>query len=191
MTSGKRRRIIKWALTTVAVITVAGVGGMFSLVRMSDESPQKLISMIPDDTDVALDNIEHTASIDGKTQWRLTAVKARLTEGKRQLLLTRPAVVFFLDDGREVTLTADRGVLETQSNDIAVDGNVVVSNRDYRLIAETLRYRHTEQVLVSDKPVIIEGQWAALRANTMRVDLNADTAVFNGSVKGWVARELT
>lgn len=191
MASDKRKRVIKWVLTAVAVATVAGVGGMFSLERMGGESPQKLISMIPDDTDVALDRIEHTASADGRTQWRLTAEKARLTAGKGQLLLTRPAVVFFLDDGRKVTLTADRGVLETRSNDIAVDGNVVVSNRDYRLVTETLRYRHVERVLVGDQPVAIDGRWAELTANAMRVDLDAGTAVFNGSVKGWVARDLS
>jgi len=191
MSKAVRTRVVTGMLAAVVIAVVAGVSGTFYLSRKAADTPEAILAVIPDNTEVSLENIAHTASSDGRTQWRLTAEKARLTQGKRRLLLTRPAVVFYLEDGREVTLTADRGVLETGSNDIAVDGNVVISNRDYRLATEALRYTHGSRVLSTDRPVAIDGPWAALRALTMRVDLEADTAVFGGGVKGWLERDLS
>ena len=191
MASGRRTGIIKGVLAAVVVLTVVGVGGLFYRVRNATDKPAQLLSAIPENTEIALSNIEHTATSNGRSQWRLTAEQARLTEGKRQLLLTRPSVVFFMEDGREVMLTADQGVLDTQSNDIAVDGHVVVSNRDYRLATEKLRYSHGDRLLMSDAPVAIDSRWAALTAQAMRVDMNSGTAVFDGNVKGWLARDLS
>ncbi|MFH1980286.1 MAG: LPS export ABC transporter periplasmic protein LptC [Pseudomonadota bacterium] len=191
MVSGRRTGIIKGVLAAVVVLTVLGVGSIFYRVRNATDMPAQLLSAIPENTEVTLTNIEHTATSDGRTQWRLTAEKALLTDGKQQLLLTRPSVVFFTEDGREITMTGERGTLVTQSNDIAVEGHVVVSNRDYRLVTEALRYSHGDRVLTSDLPVSIEGRWVSLTAQSMRVDLNASTAVFEGTVKGWLARDIS
>lgn len=191
MAFGNPARIVKWLLAVIVVAVVAAVGGMFYLTRTVDDAPGKLLSAVSENTDIALDNISHTAASEGRTQWRLTAEKARVTDGKQQIQLTRPAVIFYLEDGGEVRLTADRGVLETRSNDIAVSGNVVVTNRDYRLTTEALQYTHDSRVLAADRPVAIEARWAALTAQHMRVDLDAGTADFDGNVKGWLTRDLS
>jgi LPS export ABC transporter protein LptC len=191
MGRARNTRILKWLLAAVAVITVTGVGGMFYLVRTVRENPEQILSVLPDDTEISLDNIEHTATSEGRTQWRLQAESARLTEGKRQLRLTRPTVVFYPDNGEAITLSAEEGTLALSSNDIAMSGNVVVSNPDYRLATDNLRYTHTDKVLASDHQVVIEGRWAELTAQTMRVNVESGTAVFDGNVKGWLARDTS
>ncbi len=187
----RRTKVIKWVLAAVSIAAVAGVGGIFYFVRTVSEAPERLLTAIPENTEIALDNIEHTATSEGRTQWHLKAEKARITEGKRQLILTRPTVVFYPKRGQAVTLSAEQGVLELPSNDIAMSGTVVVSNPDYRLATEALRYFHTDRVLESDRPVVIDGRWAELTARSMRVDLEAGTIVFDGDVKGWLALDLT
>ncbi|NIW00262.1 LPS export ABC transporter periplasmic protein LptC, partial [Candidatus Saccharibacteria bacterium] len=74
-------------------------------------------------------------------------------------------VTFFLDDASEITLTADKGILNTDSNDIEVSGNVVVINREYKLLTEELNYAHDKRVLYSTAPVTISGPEAHLAAD--------------------------
>ena len=50
---------------------------------------------------------------------------------------------------------------------------------------------NADRVLESDQPVVIDGRWAELTARSMRVDLEAGTAVFDGNVKGWLDRDLS
>ena len=92
-------------------------------------------------------------------------------------------VTFYLKDNSEVTLTADRGVLNTESNDIEVSGNVVVKNNQYRMLTESLSYIHDKRVLYSKSPVTIAGTSARLAANRLSMDLNSKKLTLEGSVE--------
>ena len=186
-----RTTLLKYVLTAIVVVTVGSIITIFYRVRQIQESPAQLLSAIPDNTEIALGSLEHTATQDGKTQWRLKAETARLMDGKTKLMLTNPHVVFYLDDGKEVVMTADQGILETPSNNIAATGNVVINNRDYYMKTEALRYSHEERKLTSDRRVHITGSWAELSADRMDLDLNTDAVEFSGHVQGAFTRGIT
>jgi LPS export ABC transporter protein LptC len=186
-----RTRLITTLLAAVVVIAVGSIVTVFYRVRQAEDLPEKLMAVIPENTEIALGSLEHTATRGGKTQWRLKAETARVMDGKTTLMLTNPQVVFYMDDGREVVLTADQGILETRSNNIAATGNVVINNRDYSMKTEALRYSHDERKLTSDRRVFITGAWADLSADRMHLDLNADTVEFTGRVEGAFTRGVT
>ena len=106
------------------------------------------------------------------------------------MVLRDLSVIFFLEDNSEVTLAADRGVLQTDSNDIAVSGNVVLNNKEYKLLTEKLNYVHDRRVLYSDAPVIITGASTRLAADSISLDLNSNKIIMDGRVEATIAKKI-
>jgi LPS export ABC transporter protein LptC len=133
---------------------------------------------------MALSQVHQTATKDGTVQWELDATTAELETGTGKMVLKSPKVIFFLDDGTQVNLTAKEGTLHTSSNNIEVRGNVLVRNDRYILTTQVLAYEHDQRVLHADVPVQIVGQDLELKAATMHYDLNANQTRFKGPVEG-------
>jgi LPS export ABC transporter protein LptC len=92
-------------------------------------------------------------------------------------------VRFFIDETSEITLAAEKGILNTDSNDIEVSGNVVVINKEYKLLTERLNYANDKRVLYSTAPVTISGPTVHLTADTISFDLNTQKVTLEGIVE--------
>jgi LPS export ABC transporter protein LptC len=80
--------------------------------------------------------------------------------------------------------------LKTESNDIAVSGNVVLNNKEYKLLTEKLNYAHERRVLYSSAPVIITGTSSQLAADSISFDLNSNKITMEGSVEATIAKNF-
>ena len=134
-----KSKIIKRILLIVMVLGIGGVVATFVTYRKSFDNPEKLTAMLPQDTRVSMQSFEHTATRDGKTQWHLEADSASLT-GQKKLILKTPAVVFYRENGRKIFLSAESGILNKQTNNITMTGNVVAKADGYRFEAESAVY---------------------------------------------------
>jgi LPS export ABC transporter protein LptC len=135
---------------------------------------------------MALSKVHQIATKDGAVQWELDAESAELEANTGRMVLESPNVKFYLDDGQKVHLTARRGILFTDNNNINVQGNVRVVNDRYTLVAETLDYDHAQRRLYTEKPVTIMGRAFDLSSAGLTYDLNTNQAQFDGDVKGIV-----
>jgi len=133
---------------------------------------------------MTLAKVHQTATKDGKVQWELDAASAQLEANGGRMILTSPKVQFHMEDGTQVTLTAEQGILHTGNNDMEVTGQVRLHNDQYTLLTETLVYLHEQRVLKSDTPVHIQSATMKLRANRMTYDLTDNRARFDGQVQG-------
>ena len=96
------------------------------------------------------------------------------------------AVTFFLESGQEVQLTASDGLLNTESNDIEVSGEVSIKNRDYTLNTTSLHYQHENRIIFTTTPVVIERKIGGqLSADTLRLDLRTNKLLLRGNVRGF------
>ena len=143
-----------------------------------------LKSSIQSAAKMSLGKVHHTATRDGVIEWSLDASSARLLDEKKQLILDDLSAVFYMKDGEEAQLTAAKGFLHTDSNDIEVAGNVVVKNNDYVLKTEKLKYEHIRRILFSNVSVEISGDSKKLTADSISFDLNTKKTIFEGNVKG-------
>jgi LPS export ABC transporter protein LptC len=100
-------------------------------------------------------------------------------------------MTFFLEDREPIHLSADNGLLETETRDITVSGNVNLKNENSRLVAEKVHYRHEEQFLFTPSPVEITGDGYRLNADSMNLELDKKRAVFKGNVKGTFSGDLS
>ena len=178
-----RKRRIKTVLTGAMVVGIGVLAVVFLRLR-SDQSESVPIPMPAVKALMTLAKVHQTATKDGKVQWELDAESAQLEATGGRMILTAPVVEFHMEDGTKANLTADKGILYTDSNDMEVTGNVRLQNDRYTLLADALIYEHKRRVLRSDTPIQIKSSAMALRADKMTYDLDRNLAKFIGKVEG-------
>ena len=186
----KKPKKIKILLLATILITLGGVIGIYIGFRQDPKIAESVPESIEPDATLSIGKIHQTATRKGKKEWSLEASSAHYIDKTSQMVLKDLSVIFFLKDNSEVTLTADRGILKTESNDIAVSGNVVLNNKEYKLLTEKLNYTHARRVLYSSAPVIITGTSAQLAADSISFDLNSNKITMEGSVEATIAKNF-
>jgi len=170
-------------LTAVIIVTIGTVALRFLVERRGSEDKPAVIPAPPGAT-MALTKVSQTAVKNGIKEWHLEAVAATLLEAEHKMILDQPEVEFFMQNGEVMTLTARAGVLDTETNDIEVSGDVVARHGGYTLSGEAFAYHHAQQLLVSQAPVEIHSQRLNLTAVKMTVDLKTQQTELAGKVKG-------
>ena len=177
-------RKLKFFLISIIIILLGIIIAVFSTYRNILDETAGLESVIQSAAKMSLGKLHHTATRDGVIEWSLDASSARLLDEKKQLILDDLSVVFYMKDGKKAYLTAEKGFLHTESNDIEVAGNVVVKNDNYVLKTEKLNYEHTRRILFSNVSVEISSDSEKLTADSISFDLNTKKTMLEGNVKG-------
>lgn len=186
----KHRRLIQRLLISVVVLILAATAIVFIGYRRITRNPDDLLDLVKKNADMQLSKIHQTAMKNGIREWRLDADSATLQEKEKTMLLDNPDVEFFMDDGDNVHLTADRGTIFTDSSRIQVAGQVSASTNRYRFQTEALGYDPASRELRSETPVALTSQSYTLRADTMTMNLDTHIARFEGDVKGTISEDL-
>lgn len=182
-------------LAGIILITVGAVALRFIEDRQwrdgQQRDPKPAATGAPPGASMALANVRQTSVKDGIKEWHLDTVAATLLESEHKMILEQPTVEFFMQNGETLTLTAQEGVLDTESNDIEVSGNVIVRHQTYTLTGEAFAYTHANQRLVSQAPVQISSDRINLTAEHMTVDLKTQQTELAGNVKGRINESLS
>jgi LPS export ABC transporter protein LptC len=93
----------------------------------------------------------------GKKQWVLTSPKASNFEKQKAVQIEGVKIDFFRENEELYsTLTADRGMVNTTSNDMVAEGHVLVVSKDgAKLETNLLRWDNARQKIMSDDSVRI------------------------------------
>ncbi|BBO66539.1 hypothetical protein DSCA_04690 [Desulfosarcina alkanivorans] len=186
----RHRRLIKRALLSIVVLTLVAVAIVFIGYRRITRNPDLLLDRVKKEADMQLSKIHQTAMKNGIREWRLDAESATLVEKEKTMLLAGPDVEFFMEDGDNVHLTADRGTIHTDSSRIQVTGAVSASTSRYRFRSQTLDYDPESRDLRSETPVTLSGESFTLRADTMVMNLDTSVTRFEGGVEGTISEDL-
>lgn len=185
-----RQRLIKRMLMASAALLLAATVVVFIGYRRTTQDPDALLALIQKEADMQLSHIRQTAMKNGIREWRMEAESATLLEKEKSMLLGRPVVEFFMQDGDNVHLTADQGHVTTDSSHIAVSGRVSAETSRYRLQTERLNYDPEKRELIADSPVTVSGEAFTLSADTMTIDLESNITRFEGGVEGIISEDL-
>lgn len=157
---------------------------VFTGYRQISGKQDNFISTTEEEVDISINKIHHTATRKGEKEWTLEARSADIVHSKKKAVLEDVSVIFFLKDGTKVYLTAEHGILKYKSNDIEVEGNVVINNENYKLKTEKLKYKHKSRIIFSKVPVEISGGASRLTADSITFDLNTKKTFLIGNVYG-------
>jgi LPS export ABC transporter protein LptC len=182
-TNYKKPKKLKIFLLATIFITLGGVIWIYIVFQQDSTVSESIPQSVEPDATLSIGKIHHTATRKGKKEWSLEAGSANYIGKTSQMVLKDLTVRFFIEDTGEITLAADKGILNTDSNDIEVSGNVVVINKQYKLLTERLNYANDKRVLYSTAPVTISGPAVHLTADTISFDLNTQKVTLEGSVE--------
>ncbi|MCX5881166.1 MAG: LPS export ABC transporter periplasmic protein LptC [Deltaproteobacteria bacterium] len=170
-------------LVAFCLITTGIIAGIFIKNRYLNQDPVKLITSIQQNASLAIGNVHQVSTRDGIKEWILDARSAHVVDESKQLMLEDVTIVYFVKNGKEVQLTANRGILKTETKDIEVTGQVVLTYSNYTLETEQMNYDHGHRMLFSSNPVKIIGDAINLTADSMKYDLTANQTWFQRNVE--------
>ena len=180
----KSPKKLKIFLLTLIIITCGIIITVFIGYRRILNKPDVLISSFKKNANLSLDRVRQTATKNGIKEWSLDARSAHYNDKNKQAFLTDISVTFFLKNGQQVNVTAEEGILKTDSSNIEASGNVLVINGQYKLNTQNIFYDHHRRLIFSKTPVKIWSDDFDLKADSITFDLNTNRTALKGNVKG-------
>jgi LPS export ABC transporter protein LptC len=177
-------------LWSIIAIVLCGLIGIFIGYRRLLEERDVFIEGVKDAAIISVEKILQTATRDGIKEWDLEAVSGRYLAGVNQAELEQLQVTFYLANGSTVSLTADAGILHTDTKNMRVEGNVVVISGDYRLTTQSLHYDFDKRQLYTHDAVVITGQKVNLTGDSLVVELDQHRARLAGNVKSMLLASI-
>lgn len=175
---------LKLALLSGILVALGVILAVFISHRHITEKEEDVVSDIRNKTNISIGKAHQTAIRNGIKEWNLDATSVNYMVEKNQAIFRDLSVTFYLKDKSEVYLTANKGILKIDSNDMEIIGNVVIKSSTYRLKTENLFYRHNKRIIFSKVPVKVTGAAFDLAADSMSLNLNTNKIMFEGKVQG-------
>lgn len=181
---------IKILLLCCILVILAVVAAVFVGYRRVMNEARGLAPSLRDGAGMAISCVRQTAVRNGVTEWCLDAVSGEYINAEARAEFTAPSVTFFMEDGGKIVMTAARGTVRTDSNNIRVSGEVVVQDQEIVLKTEALNYDNARRLFFTDVPVALSGAEFDLTADSASLDLKSRQAVLKGNVQGTLNESL-
>ena len=181
---------LKLILLLIIFVAVGVTLTVFISHRRILEKKENIVSSVQNKANISIGKAHQTATKNGIKEWSLDATSVNYIVKKNQAIFQDLSVTFYLKNKTEVYLTANKGILKTDSNDMELFGNIVVKNLKYRLKTENLLYRHNKRIILSKVPVKITGATFNLAADSMSLNLNTNKTMFEGNVEGILSENI-
>jgi len=159
---------------------------IFSLSRCGKEKPESpRVAGKKSTAEQAIENFTLTHTSKGEKEWELEADRAEIykTEGKTIVQVLK---IKFYDQGKITSiLTAREGVLHSQSGDMEVRGDVVVTSEEEgtTLKTESLRWDANRKKIVTDDLVRQERRNTIITGQGLESDPQLEKVVIKDNVK--------
>lgn len=181
---------LKLILLSIIFVAVGVTLTVFVSHRRILEKEENIVSSVQNKANISIGKAHQTATKNGIKEWSLDATSVNYIVKKNQAIFQDLSVTFYLKNKTEVYLTANKGILKTDSNDMELFGNIVVKNLKYRLKTENLLYRHNKRIILSKVPVKVTGATFNLAADSMSLNLNTNKTMFEGNVEGILSENI-
>jgi LPS export ABC transporter protein LptC len=175
-----RRLSIVFLVCFVALL--GGLGGMIAWKVRSRQAPPP-----PPPTQEAADyrirEIHINETLEGNLRWTLDADQAEVFDKEQKTVMRKVTVQVFSKDALW-TVKADEGVLQNETRDVTVTGNVVVSSNDGLTIqTPELTWRNKERHLFTEHPVEIKRTGTTITGRGLDVRMQEHQAVIAQKVR--------
>ena len=160
----------------LALLILVSVVALTTIIyrHLQQQSPEEILSMLPENIDLALEDLHYTQNEEGQRRWTLDADKA---EYQRDSSLAKLEVVklLFYEAGQfgDLRLQADQGQLEQETSQVEVWGNVVLTTgRGEQLFTERLHYNDKARQLSTEDPIRFLSPQAELTGTGLQIDID-------------------
>ncbi len=175
---------LRWVIAVVILAASLMVVGL--VVRyLRDQPLEEVLEQLPQNVELALDDIHYAQTENGETRWTLTSEGARYVRTTELVELTGVDLTFYsTGTAGEVRLQADRGQFQEQTRQLDVYGNVMVTSAQSDVLTtQWLHYDDQTRRLSTPEPFEYTGQGMRLRGVGMRMDLDEERLVVERDVR--------
>ena len=125
------QRLVQRSLLALSVVLASFLVYLLMTNSTSVSTPTATVPGSMDAADATISQFMFTQTKGDAVQWQVQAQEARLFERERRAMLQIVAVTLFGQQGKELTVTGDEGILDTETK------NFVLSNRSEPLMVHT------------------------------------------------------
>lgn len=166
---------LRWIIAIIMIVVTVIVAG-FIVRHLRHQPVQEALELLPQNVDLALDDINYSQMENGETRWTLKSERAQYMRTTELVELTGVDLRFFsAERAGEVTLRADRGQFQEQTRQLDVYGNVIVTSaQNDVLTTEWLHYDDQVRRLSTPEPFEYVSPGMRLRGIGMRMDVDQE-----------------
>ena len=121
----------------------------------------------------------------GRKVWEVAAEDARYFEGDNIVVVRKPMVAWYMQDGRRLGLRGDEGRVVLDRSDlqfVEMHGAIEVDLVELRILAEEAVYDHANRSISSSRRVQIAGRALDLGGDEMLVEIDERKLTLLGNV---------
>ncbi len=150
-------RQIRWII--IAILFLLGGSIVYLLAWPSGYAfKANNISFTGSDADLTIDRMHVIQNKQGEKDWEMWAGSAKIYRKKNITKLESIRIRFYPKNGKPVDITADSGVMENDSRNMNIRGNVLIQTSEgYSLRTERLRFRPKEKKFDTDDKIFFTG----------------------------------
>lgn len=154
-------RFIRWTLGGIilglsAFLVYVVIGHM-----RTNAPPPPIASPVLEEADAGMEGFVYRQTKDGMVQWEVAAQRAEVFEARHEASLEEVQLRLFGQDGQEMMLEADQGVINTETNDFELSNRekliAIELANGYTILTPHLHWIDAKQEIRTPNPVTIEG----------------------------------
>lgn len=165
-------RFIRWFLFLAMVGGAVAVFVGSKVWTVEKMLPASVAQVSHQDGRLTLHDFEYRDVQQGNVRWTVWAAKAIYFEDKKKTELEQVKATFFLKKGGHVELIGDKGVLYTDTDNMEIRDNVVVSNGDgYQISTDRLFYDREKELISTESKIVVKGRGFTLKGKGMLLQI--------------------
>jgi len=163
-----RRLLVLLIVVSIVVLT------MVIYQHLQQQKPEEVLNLLPENIDLALQDLHYTQSEEGQKRWTLDASKAEYQRDSRLAKLQAVTLHFYhVETFGTFTLQADQGELAQQQRQVDIWGGVeLTAKRGEQLFTERLHYDDQTRQLSTAEPFRFYSSWIELTGTGMQIDID-------------------
>ena len=155
-------RFLRWTLSGV-ILSLAAFLGYVGIGDFRNNAPPPPVECpVLEEADVGMEGFVYRQIKDGIIQWEVVARKAEVFEAKHEASLETVEVRLLSRDGEEMTLQAEEGLINTETNDFELRNReeliIIELANGYTILTPHIHWIDAKQEIRTPNPVTIQGQ---------------------------------
>jgi LPS export ABC transporter protein LptC len=151
-------RQVRWIIVAV-LVAVSGSISFFIIWPSEVGISVGSVSVIGTDADLKMDRVHIVQNKQGSKNWEMWADTAEVYRKKNYTKLENIHLRFYPKNGKIMDVTADNGLMENESRNMRLRGNVLIKTQDgVSMRTEALQFRPKEKRIDSDEKIFVSGE---------------------------------
>lgn len=173
----------------IVCVSVVVVGIVFIVTSLIFEKNEKegILKIISDSADLQVKDFHYTEVGDSDVVWEINADMAQYFRGESRAAFKNVRVKLITSDGKIYYMTGDEGSLNTETKDIEVRGNVVMtSDSNDRFESEDISYLYREKRIFTDSLVAMKNQGIKIKGKGLSISVKEKKLALLSNVKATI-----